>query len=113
VTLAFALSVAYDNQTNQSLKNWTGSTSYMHESFVDLLRESVSESKVATRLRLIVCWHTSEEACTYEKGNHHNGGHHDFLLNCKIGRKKHTADLALIASRFLQALSQKNFTSKW
>jgi len=27
--------------------------------------------------------------------------------------KKHTADLALIASRYLQTLSQENFTSKW
>jgi len=29
---------------------------YMHASFVDLLLESVSQRKVATRLRLNVCW---------------------------------------------------------
>jgi len=34
------------------------------------------------------------------------------LLNCNIGWKKYAADLALIASRFSQVLSQKSFTSK-
>jgi len=29
------------------------------------------------------------------KKRNHNGGHDDFLLNCNIGYKKHTADLAL------------------
>jgi len=38
-TLAFTLWAAY---VNQSLKNWTSSTSYMRASFVDLLLESVS-----------------------------------------------------------------------
>jgi len=31
----------------------------------------------------------------------------DFLLKCNIGCKKHTADLAFIASRFLQAFLQE------
>jgi len=35
---------------------------YMHPSFVDPLQESASKSKVASRLRLNVCWCTSE-AC--------------------------------------------------
>ena len=33
--------------------------------------------------------------------------------NCKTACNKHIADLALIASRFSQALLQENFTSKW
>jgi len=53
---------------------------YMHASFVDLLQESVSQSKVAARLRLNVCWCISE-ACKYKKRNHNNG-HDDSLLNC-------------------------------
>jgi len=35
------------------------------------------------------------------------------MLNCNINCKQHTADLALIASRFSQALLQESFTSKW
>jgi len=36
------------------------------------------------------------------------------ILNCSIScSKKHTADLALVASRFSQALLQESFTSKW
>jgi len=68
---------------------------------------------VATWLRLNVCWCTSE-ACKYKKSNH-NYGHDDSLLNCNIGWKKHTADLALtnIASRSSQTLSQESFTRKW
>jgi len=58
-----------------------------------------------------VYWCTSE-ACKYKKGNH-NGSHDDFLLNGSIGCKTHSADLALTASRFSQALSQENFASKW
>jgi len=69
--------------------------------------------KVATRLRLNVCWCTSE-ACKYRKRNH-NDGHDDSLLNCNIRWKTHTADLALtnIAWRFSQTLSQDSFTRKW
>jgi len=48
----------------------------------------------------------------YKKRNH-NDGHNDFLLNCSIGWKKHTADLALKASRFSQTLLKESFTSKW
>ena len=51
--------------------------------------------------------------CVNIKNRNHNGGNDDFLLNCNIGCTKHTADLALIASRFSQALSQETFTSKW
>jgi len=68
-------------------------------------RKSVSWSKVASRLRLNACWCTLK-ACKYIKRNHH-GGHEDFLLKCNIGCKKHTADLARIASRFSQALLQE------
>jgi len=39
---AFTLPIAY---VNQSLKNWTRSTSCMRASFVDLLWESVSEQQ--------------------------------------------------------------------
>jgi len=79
-----------------SLKNWaTGCIFYMRASSVVLLRESVSQSKVATRLLLNVC--CASEACKYKKRNH-NGGHDDLLHNCNIVCKKHTADLALIAS---------------
>jgi len=46
-------------------------------------RKSVSWSKVASRLRLNVCWCTLE-VCKYKKHNH-NGGHEDFLLKCNIG----------------------------
>jgi len=35
------------------------------------------------------------------------------LLNCNIGWKKHTLDLALIASLFSQTLLQESFTRKW
>ena len=69
-----------------------------------LLPRSQSWSKVASRLQLNVCWCTLE-VCEYEKRSH-NGGHEDFLLKYNIGCKKHTADLALIASRFSQALLQ-------
>ena len=58
-----------------------------------VLRKSMSQSKVATRLQLNVCWYTSV-ACKYEKRNH-SGGHNEFLLNCNSGCKKHTARLAL------------------
>jgi len=74
--LAFALSAAY---VNQSLKNLIRSTSFMRASFVDQLRESVCYSKVATRLRLNVCWCTPE-ARKYRKRNY-NDRHNDFLLN--------------------------------
>jgi len=85
---------------------------FMHAYFVDLVRESVSKSKVATRLWLNVCWCASE-AYKYEKRNH-NDGYDDSLLNCNIGWKKHTADLALITSRFSQTLLQESFTSdRW
>jgi len=69
-------------------------------------RESVSYIKVATRLRLNVCWCTSE-ACKYKKRNH-SGGYSDSLLNCSVAWKKRTADLAFTASRF----SQERFSSK-
>jgi len=69
-------------------------------------RNSVSWSKIASRLRLNVCWCTLE-VCKYKKRNH-NGGHKDFLLKYNIGCRKHTTDLALIASRFSQAFLQEN-----
>jgi len=43
----------------------------------------------------------------------HSDGRDDSLLNSSIGCKRHTADLALIGSRFWQTLSQEGFTSKW
>ena len=69
-------------------------------------KKSVSWSKVASRLRLNVCWCTLE-VCKYKKRNH-NGGHEDILLKCNVGCKKHTADLALMASIFSQAFLQEN-----
>jgi len=61
----------------------------MHASFVeDLLEKSVSEVKVATWLRLNVCWCTSE-ACKYKKRNH-DSGHDDSLLKCTVGCEPHT-----------------------
>jgi len=57
-------------------------------------------------------WLCTPEACAYKKRDH-NGGSDDFLLNCNIAWKKHTADLALVASRFSHALEEENFTSKW
>jgi len=59
-------------------QEWTRSTSSMRASFVDLLRESASQSEVATRLRLNVCWCTSE-VCKYKK-RIHNDGHDDSLF---------------------------------
>jgi len=44
-----------------------------------------------------VYWCVSE-ARKYKKRNH-NDGHDDLLLNCKVGWKKHTANLALIEHR--------------
>jgi len=76
-----------------------------------LLQERVSSRKVATRLRLKVCWCTLE-ARKYEKHNYY-GGHDNFLLNCNIGCKKHTAHLALTALRFTQTLLQESVMSKW
>jgi len=52
-----------------------------------------------------MCWYTLE-ACKYKKRNH-NGGQGGFLLNCNVGCKKHTADFALVASTFPQALLQE------
>jgi len=103
----FTLSAAY---INQSIKNWIRSTSFMRESFVDQLRESVSLSTVATRLRLNVCWYTSE-ARKYRKCNH-NGGHNDFLLNCNISCKKHTANLGLKPPIFPLSVLHERFISK-
>jgi len=42
-----------------------------------------------------------------------NGDRDDFLLNCTIGCKKHTAHRALIALRGLLAVLQERFMSKW
>jgi len=61
-------------------------------------------SKVATCFRLNVCW-CAPEVCKYNKRKY-NDGHDDFLLKCN-DCKKHTADAALTASRFSQALSQE------
>ena len=55
---------------------------------------------------------TVSKACKYKNRNH-IGGHDDFLLNCTIGWKKRTADLALIATRFSHGLLQEIFMSKW
>jgi len=57
------------------------------------------------------CWCTSE-ACKYKKRSRY-GSHDDFLLNCSICCKKHTAYCALLASRFSQTLWQEGFASKW
>ena len=43
----------------------------------------------------------------------HNDSHNDSLLNYNIGWKKHTAGLALTATRFLQACLQESIPSKW
>jgi len=84
----------------------------MRVQFVEaLLRKSVSSSKISTPLLLNLCWCISE-ACKYKNRNH-NGGHDNFLLNYNIGWKKHTADLALIATGFSQGLLQEIFMSKW
>jgi len=56
-------------------------------------------------------WCTSK-ARKYKKCKH-NAGHDDFLLNCSIGWKKHTAYCSPVASRLSQALLQESFTSKW
>jgi len=56
-----------------------------------------------------MCWCISE-AYKYKKRCHIGG--HDDLFNCTIDCKKHTVDLALIASRFSKALLQERFTSK-
>jgi len=102
------LSAAY---LNQSLTNWKRSIFYIRASFVDRLRESVSWGKVATRLRLKVCWCLSK-SCKHKKLSR-NSGHDDILRNCiLLPAKKHTADLALIASRFSEALLQDSLTSK-
>jgi len=85
----------------------------MRTSFVHLLRKSGPQSKIASRLGLNLCWcRLTSEACKYKKYNY-NGGHDDFLLSNYIGCKTHTADLALIASRFSQLFSQESLTSKW
>jgi len=57
-------------------------------------------------------WWCTSEVCEYKKRDH-NGGSDDFLLNCNIAWKKHTADLALVASRNSHALQQETFSSKW
>jgi len=57
----------------------------MRASFVDLLRDWVSQKQFAARLQLNMCWCTSE-VCKYEKYNL-NGGHDDFLLNCSMAAK--------------------------
>jgi len=78
--------------------------------FSNALRDSSLFVRPAETLALNVCWFASEE-CKYKKGNH-NGGHDDFLLNCNIACKKHSADVTLTAPRFSHALLQENFTSK-
>jgi len=64
-----------------------------------------SQNKATTRVRLDVCWCTSE-ARKYKK-RHHNVGYNDFLLNCNVGCKN------LNAMRFSQPRLQESFTSKW
>ena len=99
--------ISYIQYVNQTLKICSRSTSYARKFCRRPTSEwkPVSRSKVATRLRLNVCWCTLE-ACKYTKRNH-NSGHEGLLLKCNIGCKKHAADLALIASRFSQALLQE------
>jgi len=58
-----------------------------------------------------VFWCTSE-ARKYSKRNH-NDGHSDFLLNCKKGCKKHTANLACKPSGFPPSVLHERFISKW
>jgi len=108
-TLAFTLSAAYVPVAQQLDKIHV--LVHMRASFVDPLRESVSWSKFATGVRLKACFCTSE-MCKYKNRNH-NDGHDDSLLNCNIDSKKHTADLALTASRFSQTRWQESFSRKW
>jgi len=56
-------------------------------------------------------WCTSE-MCKCKRCNR-NGGRDDFLLHWNIDGKKHTAYLALTASRFSQAHFHESYTSKW
>ena len=71
----------------------------------------LSQSKVVTRLRLNVCWWTSE-ACKYKKRNR-DGDHDDLLLNWNIGCTKHTVDLYCTESiQIATSAFQESFTSK-
>jgi len=58
----------------------------------------------------VYCW--ISEAREFKKCNR-DGGQVGFLLNWNIGCTRHTADLALIASRLSQALLHESLTSKW
>jgi len=70
--------------------------------YADLLPESVSYREVTTRLPLKVWWCTSE-ARKYKQSDN-NAASDNFLLNYNIAWKKHTADLAFVASRFSHVL---------
>jgi len=70
----------------------------------------LAQSRYSASIDLVL-WCTSE-ACKYTKCSY-NGGHDNFLLNSNIGWKKHSGDVALIASRFSQSISQESFISKW
>jgi len=85
--------------------------SCMGASFVDQLRETLSSSK-SRYLASITSVLVYISRCVNIKKRNHTGGN-DFLFNFNIGCKRHTAELALIASRFSQALSQESFTIKW
>jgi len=51
LSFLLAQTYSYTTDVNQSLKNRTRFTSYMHASYADLLRESVSYRKAATGLQ--------------------------------------------------------------
>jgi len=72
--------------------------------------ERKSWSKVASRLRLNVCWCTLE-VCKYKKRNH-NGDHEDFLLKCHIGCKNVWCRSCTYSSEIFTSAFARNFTSK-
>ena len=78
--------------------------------FVDLLRIRCLSAKslLAASTELVLVYIRTVNI----KKRNHNGSHDDFLLSCKIGCKKQTADLALMAPRFSRAFLQESFTSK-
>jgi len=70
-------------------------------------------AKSLTWLQLNVCWCRLHQQRVNINKRNHNGGCDDFLINCNIDCKKHTTDLALIASSLSQAVWQGNCTRKW
>ena len=59
----------------------------------------------------LTCVGVHQKRVNTKKRNHDD--HNGFLLNCNIGCKKHTADLALKPSRFSQSVLHERFMSKW